>query len=61
MLYESLKDRLVNVSRDEVKKMVYSEILFDFKTAKKNEVNKVFKEIYPLTYSSLEDIHFKKK
>lgn len=61
MLYESLKDRLVDVSRDEVKQMVYSEILFDFKTAKKNEVNKVFKEIYPLTYSSLEDIHFNKK
>lgn len=60
-LYESIKDRLENVSRDEVKKMVYSEILFDFKTAKKNRVNKVFKEIYPLTYSSLEHIHLNRK
>lgn len=60
-LYESIKDRLENVSRDEVKKMVYSEILFDFKTAKKNRVNKVFKKIYPLTYSSLEHIHLNEK
>lgn len=61
---ELLKKESINIKRDEVKKMLYSEILFDFKRTrktKKNLVNIIFSEIYPKTYNSLKGIHEESK
>ncbi len=59
--YETIQNAINNlnikITRDEVKKEIYSQILFDFKTHEKYLVNKVFKDIYPNTYESLMGIH----
>ncbi|OYU93565.1 MAG: hypothetical protein CFE21_19980 [Bacteroidetes bacterium B1(2017)] len=52
--YDLSKQKIKGKIRDDVKKKIYSSIFFGFNT--KSKVNQRFKTLYPLTYSSLEQI-----
>lgn len=45
------------ICRDDVKPIYFSEIFFDFKTTKNNHINRIFGELYPKTYKSIELYH----
>lgn len=61
VFYEEIQNEIsklnIKMTRDEVKKDIYSQILFDFKTDDKHLINKAFEKVYPSTYKSLMTIH----
>lgn len=57
VIQNAINNLKIKITRDEVKKEIYSQILFDFKTDEKHLINKAFKEVYPKTYKSLMTIH----
>lgn len=61
VFYEQIQNEINELNnrmtRDEVKKEIYSQILFDFKTNEKHLINKAFEKVYPNTYKSLMIIH----